>query len=102
MLAFNNTKGIWIDYYPTTSLLENVKYDRPILVDAGGGKGFDIEAFRAKYNELPKGSLVLQDLPNVAIIAEVHEDVVIMPHDLFEQQPIIGIASTVKPLREVY
>lgn len=90
MIAYNNAKGVWTDYYPTTDLLKGLKADRPVLVDAGGGKGFDIEAFRSKHKELPTGSLILQDLPTVTTVVQVHDSIRVMMHDLFQPQPIKG------------
>ena len=90
MVAYNNAKGIWVDFYPTIDLLRGLKSNRAVLVDAGGGKGFDIEAFRTKHPELPHGSLILQDLPTVTAKVQIHDSITVMSHDLFQPQPVKG------------
>ncbi|MCJ1386033.1 hypothetical protein MMC17_009158 [Xylographa soralifera] len=90
MVAYNKAKGVWTDFYPTTDLIRGIKPDRVVLVDAGGGLGFDIEAFRLKHRQLPNKSLVLQDLPTVIATVQVHDCIKVMPHNLFEPQPVKG------------
>jgi hypothetical protein len=60
------------------------------MVDVGGNTGIDISRVLEKHPELPKGSLVLQDLPEVIVNAHVDEKVTTMAHDFFLPQPVKG------------
>ena len=61
-----------------------------LLVDIGGGRGHDLEAFK-RANANAEGKLVLQDLPPVIDdIKELHEDIIKVKHDFFTSQPIKG------------
>jgi hypothetical protein len=93
MLAYNAARGNWVDLYPTQELVAGSTSDRPVLVDAGGGKGQDIERFLSKHPNLPAGSLVLQELPAVLPTISVHESIAVMAHNLFDEQPVKGIRS---------
>ena len=68
-----------------------------VLVDAGGGKGQDIERFRLKHPNLSPGSLVLQELPAALQTISVHESITVMAHNLFDEQPVKGIRSFLNP-----
>lgn len=93
MVAYHASNDNWMDHYPLATVLKDLKPERAVLVDAGGGRGFDIERFRARYNTLPKGSLILQDLPHVIETIKVHDDIEPMAQDLFESQPVHGKLS---------
>ncbi|KAI0176536.1 S-adenosyl-L-methionine-dependent methyltransferase [Hypoxylon sp. FL1284] len=81
----------WPELFPTNSLLKDCKPDRPLVVDIGGSKGHDLEKFRLKHPEVPRGSLVLQDLPEVLQGVETpHETIVKHPYDFFTRQPLEG------------
>jgi hypothetical protein len=61
-----------------------------LLVDIGGGRGHDLEAFK-HANPNAEGKLVLQDLPQVIDdIKELHEDIIKVIHDFFTSQPMKG------------
>ena len=64
----------------------------PPLVDAGGGKGQDLNLFLEKYPTPGNGSLVLEELPSVVenIPYNLDESIKLVAHDLFEPQPIRG------------
>jgi hypothetical protein len=60
------------------------------MVDVGGNTGIDISRVLEKHPDLPKGSLVLQDLLEVIVNAQVDEKVTAMAHDFFLPQPAKG------------
>lgn len=92
MEAWTAWKTPWTKVYDTTALLEGAKLDdaSPLVVDLGGNTGTDISYVLAKHPDIPAGSLVLQDLPEV--IANVHVDkkITAMVHDFFLPQPVKG------------
>ena len=96
----------WFDVYPVAgSLMQGfeergtadqsfAKTDPALLVDIGGGVGYDLQNFRRRFaadgHKLP-GKLVLQDLPPVIDeIKELDEDIVRVKHDFFTTQPVKG------------
>ncbi|KAK0108211.1 hypothetical protein ONS95_003031 [Cadophora gregata] len=84
----------WFNFADVDSILfdgYNASHvDGTLLIDVGGGRGHDLEAFRKQFPEA-KGSLVLQDLPPVIDdIKELHEDIVRMKHDFFTPQSVEG------------
>ncbi|OKO99642.1 Demethylsterigmatocystin 6-O-methyltransferase [Penicillium subrubescens] len=60
------------------------------MVDVGGNTGIDISRVLEKHPDLPKGSLVLHDLLDVIVNAQVDEKVTAMAHDFFLPQPVKG------------
>jgi hypothetical protein len=60
-----------------------------LLVDIGGGRGHDLEAFGKKFPNA-KGKLVLQDLPPIDDISELDQSIMRMKYDFFTEQPIKG------------
>ncbi|XXG95866.1 hypothetical protein Hte_002138 [Hypoxylon texense] len=81
----------WPDLFPTDTLLKDAKPDRPLVVDIGGSKGHDLEKFRLRHPEVPRGSLVLQDLPGVLPDVEsLHESIAKYQYDFFTPQPLRG------------
>ena len=61
-----------------------------LLVDIGGGRGHDLEAFK-HANPNAEGKIGLQDLPPVIDdIKELHEDIIKVKHDFFTSQLIKG------------
>ncbi|PVH85194.1 putative O-methyltransferase [Cadophora sp. DSE1049] len=81
---FADVDSILFDGYDTG--LENAT----LLVDVGGGRGHDLEAFRNRFPEA-KGSMILQYLPPVIDdIKELHGDIVRMNHDFFTPQSVEG------------
>ncbi|KAL4902301.1 hypothetical protein BDW74DRAFT_62771 [Aspergillus multicolor] len=94
MEAWTAWKTPWTKVYDTARLLEGAKLDNgaPFVVDLGGNTGIDIGHVLAKHPELPKGSLVLQDLPEIIEVAkgQVDSRVTAMVHDFFTPQPVRG------------
>ena len=81
----------WFTLFPMDKILfQGLKPDLPVLVDVGGGKGHDIQAFHKAYPNHP-GKLVLQDLPPViAEIKDLDSAIERQPHDFFTRQPVQG------------
>lgn len=83
----------WFEFSDVNSVLFhglNEDEDATLLIDIGGGRGHDLEAFKMKFPDA-KGKLVLQDLPPVIDdIAELDPSIVRMKHDFFTEQPIKG------------
>ncbi|KAJ5135064.1 uncharacterized protein N7515_004342 [Penicillium bovifimosum] len=85
-------KTPWTKVFDTTKLLEGVKLDdgSAFVVDIGGNTGMDISHVLAKHPDIPAGSLILQDLPEVIANAQVDEKITTMAHDFFLPQPVKG------------
>ncbi|KAL4892380.1 S-adenosyl-L-methionine-dependent methyltransferase [Aspergillus ambiguus] len=92
MEAWTTWKTPWTKIYDTTRLLEGAKLDdgSPFVVDVGGNTGIDISRVLAKHPDLPAGSLVLQDLPEIIAKANVDKKITAMVHDFFLPQPVTG------------
>ncbi|KAI1081062.1 O-methyltransferase [Whalleya microplaca] len=90
----------WPEVYPTADkVVSGAHPDRALVVDVGGGKGHDLRKFLARHrDDVPAGSLVLQDLPDILKSAEasVQADaaearaIVVQAHDFFTPQPVVG------------
>lgn len=81
----------WVDVYPTESIVADYKDGRALVVDIGGGKGHDLEKFRAKHPNIPARSLVLHDLPATLVDVELTGPAyVVQPNDFFEPEPVKG------------
>ena len=100
----------WVDVYPTDTVLEaaaaaaaasQAGEDKsgPLVVDVGGGKGHDLRKFLARHPDVPAGSLVLQDLPNILKGAEADlagvPAIAVQPHDFFTPQPAASAGARV-------
>ncbi|KAF8848056.1 sterigmatocystin 8-O-methyltransferase [Acephala macrosclerotiorum] len=84
----------WFDFADVDSILfdglDSKDDHSTLLIDIGGGRGHDLEAFRKKFPDV-KQRLVLQDLPPVINdIKELDSSIVRMKHDFFTEQPIKG------------
>jgi fumagillin biosynthesis methyltransferase len=91
MTGYTSWKTPWTEVYDTDSLIKGAKLEEaPLVVDLGGNTGLDISRVLAKHPDLPAGSLVLQDLPEVIERANVDEKITKMAHDFFKPQPIKG------------
>ncbi|KAK4240554.1 S-adenosyl-L-methionine-dependent methyltransferase [Achaetomium macrosporum] len=87
----------WVDIYPTDTIIAAAKErghlgsGRPLVVDVGGGKGHDLRKFLARHPDVPAGSLVLEDLPDIlkGVEAELlaNSAIAVQPHDFFMAQP---------------
>lgn len=86
-------KAEWMDIYTETQALLD-GFDPSdggvFMVDLGGGHGLDTTRLLSRYPDLPAGSLVVQDLPEVLKLAKVPEKIVLCPYDFFTPQPIQG------------
>lgn len=98
--AFDLTMGIprlsfgkeeWFDFFPVEDkLFKDTSDTEVLLVDVGGGRGHDLEAFHQKFPACP-GRLILQDQPSVIdAITPVPSDIELLDHDFFSPQPIKG------------
>ncbi|KAJ5128502.1 hypothetical protein N7448_002223 [Penicillium atrosanguineum] len=92
MEAWTTWKTPWTKVYDTTQLLEsaNLINGSPFVVDVGGNTGIDITHVLNKHPELPAGSLVLQDLPEIISTAQVDKKITAVAHDFFLPQPAKG------------
>lgn len=84
----------WTTLYPTETIVSagGCKPDRILVVDLGGGKGHDLTKFAAKHPAIARGSLVLQDLPDMikSVAPDAEGKIAIQPHDFFTPQPVKG------------
>lgn len=82
----------WTKIYDTNQLLDgyDLAGDGAFLVELGGSHDHDITRLLNRHLELPAGRLVLQDLPDVLQFVNVHEKIIVLPHDFFTPQPIQG------------
>lgn len=89
-------RAFWYDWFPVQDgVIDGTKDGDVQLVDLGGGKGHDLQAFRERF-PTAKGKLVLQDLPQALDgIVEGTLDVSIqrMHQDFFEPNKIRGARS---------
>jgi hypothetical protein len=102
-LFMGNTMGAreyWHEWYPVEKrLLVDFDENRSdtLLVDVGGGKGHDLQAFYTAFGKSKswkkEGKLVLQELPHVLDAipdGDLPPVVVKMTHDFFAEQPVKG------------
>lgn len=63
----------WPDLFPISDIISSgrTKQGRPLVVEVGGGKGKDIKQLLSRCSDLPVGSLILQDLPEVVADVKV-------------------------------
>ncbi|KAH7236455.1 O-methyltransferase-domain-containing protein [Fusarium tricinctum] len=80
----------WPEVYPTETLVADAKPDRPLVVDVGGSKGHDLTKFHLRHPDIPAGSLILQDLPDILKELTIAETISVHPHDFFTPQPVKG------------
>ncbi|KAI4252051.1 MAG: hypothetical protein L6R42_008130 [Xanthoria sp. 1 TBL-2021] len=90
-------KRPWPQFYDTEMLLEGANLSDGsafVVVDVGGHHTIDLLRVLEKHPDLPAGSLVLEDLPEVvASVKPTTDKIKIVGHDLFEPntvQPVIG------------
>lgn len=89
MEAWTAWKTPWTKLYSPNKLLEGADRDKgPLVVDLGGNTGIDISHVLKAQPDLPAGSLVLQDLPEVIANAKVDPKIKAMAQDFFLPQPI--------------
>jgi hypothetical protein len=86
------TRESWHQWYNIQERLLS-GYDKsfgPLLVDIGGGKGQDLQAFHEIFNDKYEGNLVLQDLAPVLDSIEflsLHVSIQKVSQDFFTAQP---------------
>ncbi|OJJ83933.1 uncharacterized protein ASPGLDRAFT_58335 [Aspergillus glaucus CBS 516.65] len=90
MEAWTAWKTPWTKVYDTARLLDGARLDDafPFVVDVGGNTGIDISHVLVKHPDIPAGSLVLQDVPEVIAKAQVDKKITAMSHDFFLPQPV--------------
>ncbi|KAJ2990637.1 hypothetical protein NUW58_g2845 [Xylaria curta] len=96
MTAWARYKAPWPEFYDTRSLLEgaDLTNGKALCVDVGGHHGIDLTRLLEKHPDVPAGSLVLQDLPEVVAGAkDLSGKIEVMPHDMFQPQPVKGSRS---------
>ena len=80
----------WFDFYPVEENFQQADKDTPLLVDVGGGLGFDVAEFHIRFPNL-QGQLILQDLPAaIDNVKDLSSDIKVMKYDFFTPQPIKG------------
>lgn len=92
----------WFDIFPVQeALFQGFKdgKDQTLLVDVGGGFGYDLGEFVKRFGQAMPGKVVLQDLPPVIQgIKGVDERIVPMEYDFFTPQPVKGeVADYLRP-----
>jgi len=90
MKSFALNKASWCDIYPIDQIVAELREGKPLVIDIAGGVGHDLERFRARYPDVPHGSLILQDLPDVAQQAQVKAPAITQSHDIFTPEPVKG------------
>ncbi|GAP91262.1 putative winged helix-turn-helix transcription repressor DNA-binding [Rosellinia necatrix] len=96
MTGWGKHKVPWSEFYNTNALVEGADLTNGgvLCVDVGGHHGIDLTRLLDKHPDIPAGSLVLQDLPEVVTGAEdLSEKIRVMPHDMFQPQPVKGSRS---------
>ncbi|KAK8109240.1 hypothetical protein PG984_015041 [Apiospora sp. TS-2023a] len=86
-------KRPWPEFFDTDSLLAGADLESaPLCVDVGGHHGIDLGRLLGKYPDLPAGSLVLQDLPEVVAEARgvVSDKITVMEYNMLDAQPVKG------------
>lgn len=101
-LFMGNTMGTrkyWCDWYKVEERLLtgfDSRMGSVLLVDVGGGKGHDLQAFHEKFGTEVvdrRGKLILQELKAVIDginAGQLSTDIKLMEHDFFATQPIKG------------
>lgn len=92
MEAWTTWKTPWTKVVDTKRLLDGARLDNgsAFVVDVGGNTGIDISHVLAKHPDIPTGSLVLQDLPEVIANVQIDKKITAMAHDFFLPQPVKG------------
>lgn len=85
----------WPEVYPTDNILiaGKNKPDRALVVDIGGSKGHDLKTFYLYHPDIPDGSLILQDLPEVVKDLKLSKAISPQEYDFFTEQPVKGAAA---------
>ncbi len=99
MVGRTRWKANWTDVYDTKQLVEdaNLGSGGPLVVDVGGHLGLDLFRFLEKHPDVPAGSLILQDRPEVIARAMRSGKVRAMEYDFFTPQPVHGTSARSGP-----
>lgn len=89
MRMFSSSQPSWTTVYPTQTLVDQIRPERAVFVDIGGGLGVDVQAMQKKHPDLPEGFLVLQDTPQVVAQSPLPECAK-QGYDFFTPNPIKG------------
>jgi hypothetical protein len=88
-LYMGNTLGVrkrWPLWFPVQErLLDGADKEKELILDIGGGKGHDLQAFAQKF---PGWKLALLDLPDVVKIAKGEFEKI--EYNFFDKLPIHG------------
>ncbi|OAQ62672.1 O-methyltransferase [Pochonia chlamydosporia 170] len=93
MLLWGKHKRPWPQFYDTKALLEGADLSdgSAFIVDIGGHHGVDLLRVLDKHPDVPAGSLVLEDLPEVITSVSLATDKIkVIKHSFFEPQPVKG------------
>ncbi|KAF5664277.1 O-methyltransferase [Fusarium heterosporum] len=90
MEAWTAWKTPWTKIYDLSKLTKNADLTKPLVVDVGGNTGIDISHVLKARPDLPKGSLVLQDLPEIIERVKVDDKITAQVQDFFTPQSIKG------------
>ncbi|KAI0966246.1 putative O-methyltransferase [Xylaria arbuscula] len=91
MTNWARSKVPWPTFYDTDSLVNGADLSdgKALCVDIGGHHGIDLTWLLDKHPDIPAGSLVLEDLPEVLSGAkDVNQKIKVVPHDMFQPQPV--------------
>ncbi|KAG8669363.1 hypothetical protein FPOAC2_08690 [Fusarium poae] len=90
MEAWTSWKTPWTKIYDPSKLIDGADLSKPLVVDVGGNTGIDISHVLKARPDLPAGTLILQDLPEIIRQVDVDERITAQVHDFFKPQPVIG------------
>lgn len=77
MANITKWKPDWTEYFDTSHLVDDEVVRKgesglPIFVDVGGSSGTDVTRFLKRHPDVPAGSLVLQDTPDVIAMVSLY------------------------------
>lgn len=93
-------KRSWPEFYDTTALFQGADLSGggAFVVDVGGHHGIDLLRVLEKHPDLPAGSLVLQDLPEVISSVRLATDKIqTMEIDLFAPKAVQPVSGRPNP-----
>jgi hypothetical protein len=96
MEAWTSWKTPWTKIYDPSKLVDRADLSKPLVVDVGGNTGIDISHVLHAHPNIPAGSLVLQDLPEIIQRAKVDDKIKLQIHDFFTPQPVTGKLTYIK------
>ena len=84
----------WLSVYPVQESAE-IDPQRPLLVDVGGGAGWQCEELKREHPYLP-GRIILQDQAMMLAHVTPTKGIEAMEHDFFTPQPVKGKTPSIK------